>query len=139
MNTLAHVKPCELRGTLEQPILSQDIHLCPVTDYENYCLWSDGVVIGARGSILKEDENSTGYKRITLCKNGITKRVFVHKLVAEHFVEGYLEGMVVNHKDGNHQNNDYRNLEWVTPSENVKDGWKRGRKKDHLVLNFKRM
>lgn len=109
-----------------------------VRDYPNYQVFEDGTVIGARGKVLVQDENSTGYKRVSLCKNGIVKRVFVHRLVAEHFVEGYEEGRVVNHIDGDNQNNHKDNLEWVTPSENVKDGWARGRDSSHLHLNFRR-
>ncbi len=108
-----------------------------IKDYENYEVLENGTVIGARGKPLKTDKNSTGYHRITLCKGGIPKRVFVHRLIAEHFVDRPGEGLVVNHIDGNNQNNHKDNLEWVTPSENVKDGWRRGRDTSMLHLNFK--
>ncbi len=109
-----------------------------IKDYPAYEIYEDGTVIGARGGVLKQDPNSTGYLRVSLCRNGVVKRVFVHRLVAQHFVEGYEEGRVVNHIDGDNQNNWAYNLEWVTPSENVIDGWKRGRDSSHLHLNFKR-
>lgn len=67
--------------------------------------------------LLKGDTNSTGYKRIILC-HPIKKRFFIHRLVALHFCEGYDETKVVNHKDGNKQNNCATNLEWVTRSQN---------------------
>lgn len=108
-----------------------------VKDYENYEVLEDGTVIGARGKPLKYDKNSTGYYRVTLCKDGVANRVFVHKLVAEHFVVKDSEGLVVNHIDGDNQNNHKNNLEWITPSENVKDGWRRGRDTSKLHLNFK--
>ena len=63
------------------------------------------------------DINSAGYKRVTLY-TPVKKRFFVHRLVAYHFCEGYKEELVVNHKDGNKQNNHYLNLEWVTKPEN---------------------
>lgn len=109
-----------------------------VKDYPEYEVLEDGTVVGARGKPLKQDSNSTGYKRITLCKDGITKRVFVHRLVAQHFVEGYQEDLVVNHIDGDNTNNHKDNLEWVTPSYNVLDGWRRGRDTSHLHLNFRK-
>lgn len=50
-------------------------------------------------------------------KHRFTKSI--HRLVAEYFVDGYFDGAVVNHKDGNNRNNDYSNLEWVTQKENI--------------------
>lgn len=67
--------------------------------------------------ILVGDTNNAGYKRVWLCLP-IKKRFFIHKLVAYHFCDGYKEGLVVNHKDGNKANNNAKNLEWVTRSEN---------------------
>lgn len=107
-----------------------------INGYENYEILEDGTVIGARGDPLRPDSNSTGYLRVSLSKGGRVCRTFIHRLVALHFVEGYEEGKVVNHKDGNNKNNHKDNLEWVTPSENVLDGWKRGRDSSHLHMNF---
>ena len=67
--------------------------------------------------ILIGDTNNIGYKRITLYRP-IKKRFFVHRLVALHFCDGYQDGSVVNHKDGNKLNNHFDNLEWVIHSEN---------------------
>lgn len=50
----------------------------------------------------------------------------IHRLVAKYFCDGYAEGLVVNHKDGNKTNNHYTNLEWVTQSENVKHAFSTG-------------
>ena len=47
----------------------------------------------------------------------------VHSLVAKYFVDGYKEGLVVNHIDGNTLNNNPNNLEWVTQRENVVKGY----------------
>lgn len=44
----------------------------------------------------------------------------VHSLVAEVFIGPRPEGMQVNHKDGNRYNNSVENLEYVTPSENIR-------------------
>ena len=47
------------------------------------------------------------------------KKVYVHRLVAQHFVKGKRPGNVVHHKVGP-ANNTANALEWVTPSENNK-------------------
>lgn len=80
--------------------------------------------------ILIGDTNNLGYKRITLY-SPIKKRFFIHRLVALHFCEGYKEDKIVNHKDGNKQNNAADNLEWVTHSENDRHAYKLGLRKPH--------
>lgn len=75
------------------------------------------------GNILTGDKNNIGYKRVTLY-SPIKKRFFIHRLVAYHFCDGYNKRFVVNHKDGNKQNNNADNLEWVTHSENDSHAFK---------------
>ena len=53
----------------------------------------------------------------------------VHVLVAEEFVPNPDNKPTVNHKDGNKQNNDMLNLEWVTRSTNLQHAYDTGLKK----------
>lgn len=69
------------------------------------------------GKILSPNK-STSYYRICLVKNGFIKSFAIHRLVAITFIRNPLDKRYVNHKDGNRQNNNVCNLEWVTPSEN---------------------
>jgi len=94
---------------------------------EHYSINELGVVVNTKtGLVLKPDINSAGYQRVTLW-NGKYTRVFVHRLVATHFVDNPNQYPIVNHIDGNKLNNHYSNLEWCTASYNVKDGFNRGR------------
>jgi hypothetical protein len=68
--------------------------------------------------ILKPSVVGKGYLKVDLRKNNKTKRYYIHKLVAEHFLENKYNYKIVNHKDGNKLNNHYKNLEWVTYSQN---------------------
>jgi len=67
-----------------------------------------------------------GYQTVGLCRGGKMEQRKIHRLVAEVFVGGYFEGAIVNHIDGNKQNNDWRNLEWCTHAHNTQHAFKIG-------------
>ena len=79
------------------------------------------------GTIYKLYKNKKGYFQVCV-SNGRAKRkvIRVHKAVAETFVSGKKEGYVVNHIDGNKQNNAYWNLEWCTLSQNTLHAYRTG-------------
>lgn len=84
----------------------------------NYLVNEDGIVIRKDGKIIKQNITNRGYKMINFCIDGKQIGKSVHTLVARAFCDGYEEGLVVNHKDGNKLNNNANNLEWVTPKQN---------------------
>ena len=64
---------------------------------------------------------TSGYRSVKLTfNNSKQKRFYVHRLVAEHFINNPdpKNKTFVNHKDGNKLNNCIGNLEWVSPREN---------------------
>lgn len=67
----------------------------------------------------KNPGNKSKYMNIILCNATGQKTKSIHRLVAEHFIDGYFPGAVVNHIDGNNRNNDYTNLEWTTTKDNI--------------------
>ena len=75
--------------------------------------------------ILKQHFDKDKYLIITL--NNKKKKTFkVHRLVAEAFISNPQNKPCVNHIDGNKQNNNVNNLEWVTRSENLLHAYKKG-------------
>lgn len=54
-------------------------------------------------------------------KNSVTKRVMIHKAVAECWLGDCPEGMEVDHIDRNAHNNHYTNLRYVTHSDQMKN------------------
>ena len=65
--------------------------------------------------------DSGGYMHVCLCKKGLSKTPLIHRLVMSTWqpVDGW-EKLDVNHRDGNKQNNDISNLEWMTHAENMR-------------------
>lgn len=68
--------------------------------------------------ILTPTSNGTGYFKICLNKNRITKQFLIHRLVAEAFLPNTNNYEMVNHKDENKANNRVDNLEWCSRSYN---------------------
>lgn len=96
-----------------------------IKGFSNYAVSEEGVVQNtSKGNILKTDLNSSGYKRVTMMQDGKRLRIFVHKLVAMHYVDKVDGKDIVNHIDGNKLNNHYTNLEWCSHSENRKHAFK---------------
>jgi hypothetical protein len=76
--------------------------------------------------IMSIANNTSGYKSISLCKNGIGKSYQLHRLVAIAFIPNPNNKPQVNHIDGNKQNNNINNLEWVSAKENSQHSYDNG-------------
>lgn len=70
----------------------------------------------------------SGYIDLWLWRDGKPTRKIAHRLVWESFVGPIPDKMVMNHKNGVRDDNRLENLEVVTQSENIKHGFRRGRK-----------
>lgn len=68
------------------------------------------------GKFKKLAIRSDGYVVTQLYKNNIGTNKYIHRLVMENFTEDYDE--TVNHIDGNKQNNNLNNLEWMSYRDN---------------------
>ena len=88
---------------------------------ERYYISSFGRVYSKRNNILRKLNSCThGYLQFDYNDNdGKRITMKVHRLVAILFVEGRQPNLIVNHIDGNKQNNYHTNLEWVTPKYNT--------------------
>lgn len=72
--------------------------------------------------ILKQRKNKDGYLCVNLYKEGKMKFCYVHRLVANAFIENTSSLPCVNHIDENPSNNQVDNLEWCTYQYNLNYG-----------------
>lgn len=85
----------------------------------------------ATDRILKPKHKPNGYLQAWLYdENGKVKAFYVHRLVAQAFIQNPYGLPQVNHRDGNRENNRLGNLEWCSGSYNVASA-KHGKKEKH--------
>jgi hypothetical protein len=126
----------------------------PVVGYEGFYEVSDsglvrsidrqvlfnGTMALRRGKIISPDVCHAGHRRVALSRDGVLRRVFIHRLVLEAFVGPCPDGMECAHNDNNPANNCVSNLRWDTRSGNFSDKKKfntypRGEKASRSKLN----
>ncbi len=80
----------------------------------------DGITYTQPERILSHWCGTTSlYDCVRLYRNGIGTKFTVHRLVAEHFLDGWNPALEVNHLDGNRYNNAAENLEMCTHRRNM--------------------
>lgn len=97
------------------------IEVKDVVGYEGvYTIDENGNVYSCkRKKYLSQRVSPRGYFRVNLSKNGIQHEMFIHRMVAEAFIQNPDNKKEVNHIDGNKKNNHISNLEWATHDENM--------------------
>lgn len=83
------------------------------------------------GKIIRQKYHND-YAMVNINKNKEMETLYIHRLVATHFVENPDNKNVVNHIDGVKSNNEYDNLEWVTQAENNKHALDMGLRKNNI-------
>ena len=107
-----------------------------IKDYPNYLIFRNGAVL-SRGfdkhhppRFLKHNVNKqNGYMYVNLYYSHKKARpVYIHRLLATHFIANTENKRYIDHKDRNRQNNSLSNLRWATATENANN---KGLRKDN--------
>lgn len=110
-------------GEVWKPLVYQD------KKFANFEVSNTGKLRNIKtGTIYRQYKNHQGYYQVCVSLGGRNaKKVFrVHRAVAETFIAKVKDKPVINHKDGNKENNNVDNLEWVTSQENTIHALKTG-------------
>lgn len=75
---------------------------------------------------LAQCKNKNGYLEVCVKQDGKRVKLSVHRLIGLAFVNGYQEGLTINHINGNKTDNRIENLEWVSLADNTKHQWATG-------------
>lgn len=107
----------------------------PVEGYEDYIVEENGTVFSLKtNKNLKPHINPNGYATVELFNSNGSKRLLIHRLVAQAFIPNINNYNQVNHKDENKLNNCVDNLEWCTAKYNMNYGI--GAKTRHLKIDY---
>lgn len=82
--------------------------------------WKDRVL---KEKVSKKDQ----CHRVSIWNETGEHCFLVHRLVADTFIAPLIDtDLTVNHKDGNRNNNNVENLEWMTRADNIRHGFETG-------------
>ena len=107
------------------------------TGINEYWVSEYGDIINMKNKNLKYMKpmiTRDGHKRIELkLGDGKAKKFYIHRLVYSAFIGELIDGLVIEHLDGNPVNNYYKNLKQSTQKENIhtaikQDRWHNGEK-----------
>jgi hypothetical protein len=108
-------------------------------EYKNtgYFISKNGIVTNKKGKVLKQYRNDLFvYYCVVLRINKKPKTFYVHRMLAETYLENPENKEFINHINGIKTDNRVENIEWVTRSENVKHCYDTGLKK-YKPLHYK--
>lgn len=75
-----------------------------------------------KAEVMNPNEDTDGYLRVKLSKNGENKTCYVHRLIAQTFIPNPENKPEVNHIDEDKTNNKVDNLEWKWHKDNINHG-----------------
>lgn len=109
-----------------------------IKGFENYTIDINGNILSKiRNKNMKCLKHTAGYCRVALVdKNGKSKFKYVHRLVAETYIDNPENKPQVNHIDGDRSNHKLSNLEWVTQSENDLHSYNKLKRKPSFLGKF---
>lgn len=86
-----------------------------------------------KGKIIIPTKKECGRKFINLCKNGVSEKFALSRLIALQFIPNPNNLKVVDHINNDQSDDSIENLQWITNADNIKKGYYDG--KNHKIGN----
>jgi len=98
-----------------------------IAEYPRYAATPDGRIYSFKSDkFLKYMTKPNGYLCCSLTRDGKTRQILVHRVIASLFCDNPNNYTQVNHKNGIKEDNRASNLEWCTQSYNNKHAYRTG-------------
>ena len=91
-----------------------------IDDFDNYLISNYGNVKNKLTNKVLSKSNCKGVYKVNLCKDGKKYNIYIHRLIALHFINNPNNNEFVIHIDNNRLNNDINNLKWISKEDWVK-------------------
>lgn len=104
--------------------MNMNINDFRATKFDDYFVNAEGDVLSLKGKTprLLSQVTVNGYKMVIMYNDGKAHLEYVHRLVAELFIDNPNSYNEINHIDENKANNNVNNLEWCTREYNINYG-----------------
>ena len=89
-----------------------------IQDFNDYLIYPDGRVFSKKSNIFMKLGDVNGYRHVGIWNNEGKKQLYVHRLVAIHYIPNPENKPEVDHKNLIRDDNRVENLRWATISEN---------------------
>ena len=94
-----------------------------IPEYQYYYISKDGKIYNSNNSFkeLKSHQMKNGYQLVVLNNKNIKpKGLYIHRLVAQHYIPNPNNFPEINHKNKIRNDNRIENLEWCSKEQNTK-------------------
>jgi hypothetical protein len=83
-----------------------------INGFEDYEISNDGIVRNKLNGNIVNHNNVNGYKLIHLKNNNKWYQKYLHRIIAENYIDNPFDYKCIDHIDGNRSNNEITNLRW---------------------------
>ena len=109
----------EITGSIPVEVANRRGEKRRLKEFPNYVIYEDGIIINTKTNLtITQGISQDGYPRVCLKVDGKQKNRFVHRLLADTYIDNPDGGTVVDHINGVRNDNRLENLRWTTSSGN---------------------